>query len=338
MVAISDAARSTEQMSYRIAGRTIIVEALDTFSRDAVTDLFAEWYLLPQDGYTESSSPLIRIRSKHKPPTIPPSCDRFEIPGEGMYHSQGTASYIDIQGSRILIGAPGLADVEIWIDGISETRSPTLTRLISYAFSSALRHCGLFELHSAAAVEPESGRGVLVIGASGSGKSTLAVQLSAAGWSYLSDDVLLLSRSSAAVEAWSVRRCFAVTAETVAASSLLHSRALFSTDSFNECKQRFSPQDVFVSTFRESCTPRTLLFSEVTGADHSSASRLSSGEAMARLIRMSPWSCYDTNTASPHLAVLSRLVKQTESFALFAGKDLLDDEYASRFIAAHVRN
>lgn len=338
MIALSDAARLTEQMSYRIAGRTIIVEALDVFARDVVRDLFADWYLLPQAGNAESSFAVIRIRSNDQPPTIPQGFDRFEIAGEGLCYSQGTVSYIDIQGSRIAIGAPGMADVEIWLNRISAKRSPEATRLISYALSSALRRCGLFELHSAAVVEPESGRGALVIGASGSGKSTLTVQLSAAGWSYLSDDVLMLSGARADVEAWSLRRCFSVTAETVAASRFLHSSAaLFSTDSLNESKQRFSPQDVFVSTFSESCTPRTLFFSEVT-REPSRVARLSLGEVMARLIRLSPWACYDTKTASAHLAVLARLVRQTESFALFAGKDLLDHEYASRFIGAYVRN
>jgi hypothetical protein len=329
-----------EAMSYRIAGRTITVEALDPLSREVVTELFADWYLLSQDSNTtESSSSIIRIRSTETPPTIPEDFDGFEIAGEGLCYAQGTVSYIDIHGSRIAIGVPGMADVEIWLSGITAKRSPEATRLISYALSSALRRCGLFELHSAAVVEPESGRGVLIIGASGSGKSTLTVQLSAAGWSYLSDDVLMLNGAGADIEAWSLRRCFSVTAETVAMSRLLHSSAaLLSADSFNESKQRFSPQGVFGSAFRENCTPLTLIFTEVVVGVPSRLLRLSAADAMARLIRMSPWSCYDTKTASEHLALFGRLVKQTESFALSAGKDLLEPEFASRFIGEYVRN
>lgn len=338
MISLSDAVPLPTKMSYRIAGRTIMVEVLDEFSREIVMDLFAAWYLLSQDSDSESSAALIRIRSNEQPPEIPTEYDCFEIAGEGLCHSQGTVSYIEIQDSVIAIGVPGLADVEIWLCGISTRRSPEATRLISYALSSALRRCGLFELHSAAVVDPVSSKGVLVIGASGGGKSTLTVQLSAAGWSYLSDDVLMLSGADAEVEAWSLRRCFSVTADTVAASSLLHSSvALLSADSFNESKQRFSPQDVFATEFRESCTPRTLLFSEVGNDAASCLSRLSAAEAMTRLIRISPWSCYDTRTASEHLAMFARLVKQTDSFALLAGKDLLDPEYASRFIGEYIR-
>ena len=63
----------------------------------------------------------------------------------------------------------------------------------SFAVCAALRRFGIFELHSAGMVHPESEKVLLIIGPSGSGKSTLALQLAMAGWPYLSDDELLLS-------------------------------------------------------------------------------------------------------------------------------------------------
>ena len=51
---------------------------------------------------------------------------------------------------------------------------------------------------------------MLIIGPSGSGKSTLALQLAQAGWSYLSDDELLLSLVDGVVEARGFRSFFAM--------------------------------------------------------------------------------------------------------------------------------
>ena len=51
---------------------------------------------------------------------------------------------------------------------------------------------------------------MLIIGPSGSGKSTLTLQLATAGWSYLSDDELLLSLVDGEVEARGFRSFFAL--------------------------------------------------------------------------------------------------------------------------------
>jgi len=203
-----------------------------------------------------------------------------------------------------------------------------------------LRRRRLFELHSGAVINRESGQGVLIIGPSGSGKSTLTVQLAAAGWHFLTDDVLLLSEEGGLVKAWPLRRCFAITSETLAASNFLrdsaslnHLRAAGTEQSRD--KKQFLPHRVFDSEFREQCLPRTLFFSQISGEERSQVSRLSSAESMARLIRMSPWSCYDRSTAAEHLAALSALVKQSTGYSLLAGKDLLDPARAKELISSY---
>jgi hypothetical protein len=54
---------------------------------------------------------------------------------------------------------------------------------------------------------------------------------------------------------------------------------------------------------------------------------------MGRLIRMSPWSCYDRTTAPGHLSVLSALARQARAYSLRAGTDLLDPATATDLIA-----
>ena len=77
------------------------------------------------------------------------------------------------------------------------------------------------------------------------------------------------------------------------------------------------------------------VLSELSGGSRSRVSRLSPGDTMARLIRMSPWSCYDRSTAAEHLAALSALARQSAAYSLLAGTDLLDPETSATLVAGY---
>jgi len=287
-------------------------------------------------------SPAIVIGSGVKPPEIPRTWSQFEIAGAGKCFTKGDGSYIYIDGSIVAVGRAGQAAVEVWTNGRLAIQSPVLTRVVTYALAAALRRRHLFELHSGAVIDPESGQGVLIIGPSGSGKSTLTVQLATAGWPFLTDDVLVLSEEGVEVKAWPLRRCFAITSETLAASNFLQASASLNHLQGERARQdgnkkQFLPHRVFDSEFKEQCLPKTLFFSQISGGKRSEVSQLSSAETMARLIRMSPWSCYDRTTAAEHLTVLSALVKQSAGYSLLAGKDLLDPARSAELISGYTR-
>ena len=313
----------------------MLVDAQDDWAAHVTAALFAGWYL-DSEGESladVSCTPAIVVRSAAPVPAIPAGLTVFEIAGGGTCHVDGGTFYIGIEGSVVVIGKPGQADAEVWMNGRLALDAPVLTRLVTYALSAALRRRGLFELHSAALVDPRSGAGVLIVGPSGSGKSTQTVHLAAAGWPFLTDDVLLLREEAPGIEAWPLRRSFAITAETLAASRFLQARTSFEPVAVEEDDKRlFEPHGVFAAGFRDHCVPGTLFFSELSGG-RSRVSRLSPGEAMARLIRMSPWSCYDRTTAAGHLAVLSALARQARAYSLRAGTDLLDPETTASLIA-----
>jgi hypothetical protein len=280
----------TRRTTYHVAGGSLLVEARDAWSADAIDALFAGWYLTPE-AESGSRAPAIVLRSERSRVPIPEGLHEFEVAGGGMCHTDGRTSYIEIDGSVVAIGAPEREPVEVWIDGPLDLDSPELTRLVTYALSAALRQRQRFELHSGAVVDPDTGKGVLIVGASGSGKSTLTVHLAAAGWPFLTDDVLLLNRESAVVRAWPLRRCFAITPETFATSRLLQARTSLDAMGIQAEKQQFLPHAVFDAGFRDHCTPAALIFTELTGDDSSRITRLSAGDTMARLIRMNPWYC-----------------------------------------------
>lgn len=325
---------------YQVAGESLLIEARDDWAAAAIDEHVAGWYLTRAPEIAATPAPAIVVASEAGPaPAIPIAWPRFPIAGGGTCYTDGGASYLDFDGSIVAIGAPDRADVEIWMDGPLPLDAPVLTRVVSYALSAALRQRRRFELHSGAVVDPANGKGVLIIGPSGSGKSTLTVHLAAAGWPFLTDDVLLLSevnpdQANKAVTAWPLRRCFAITPATFVASGFLQART--SIEDTSE-KHPFLPHDVFAAPFEDHCVPGTLVFARLTGEPHSRAVRLSRGEAMTRLIRMNPWSCYDRSTAAAHLAVLSTLTTQATAYALFAGRDLLDADAAVQAIAACTR-
>ena len=73
---------------------------------------------------------------------------------------------------------------------------------------AALRRLGLYDLHAAALIEPESGAGFVFPGVSGSGKTSLSIRLAAAGWRYLSDDMLAAAECEGGVEVLPLRQPF----------------------------------------------------------------------------------------------------------------------------------
>jgi len=331
-----NATRQSRRLVYHVAERSVTIDALDTPAADLVEKVFAEWHLIPKgENGSRSTSCTIRIRTGSDHPSIPPGSHRFEIADNGICHSNGSTLYLEIHNSIVVLGLPGLADVEVWINPAGTSDFQELIRVVSYAFSSALRRCGLFELHSAAVVDPTSNKGVLIIGPSGSGKSTLTTQLAAAGWPYLTDDVLMLGARNSEIAAWPIRRCFAITEQTLSQNQFLQTRVSFAQLG-NAEKARFQPHEVFVSGFKASCNPRSLFFSQVSHKEESRISPLSAGEVMTRLLRMSPWAAYDQSTAREHLSGLSRLAQQCKGFDLFAGSDFLLPGKASGVMAGLV--
>lgn len=329
----------TRRTTYRVAGQSLPIDARDAWAAEAIDALFAGWYLTPTaEADAGTAAPAIVIGGTAGPAPIPPGLRGFEVAGGGTCYTDDGTSYIDIEGSVVAIGPPGVAPVEIRMSGPLPFEAPALTRAVTYALAAALRQRCRFELHSAALIDPDTGRGLLIVGPSGSGKSTLAIHLASAGWPFLTDDVLLLEREGGEVTAWPLRRCFAITSGTFAASRFLQARASLDDMPLQaDDKRQFLPHEVFAAGFKDRCVPGTLFFAELTGDSRSRVSRLSPGDVMARLIRMSPWSCYDRATAPDHLAALSALATQAAGYSLLAGRDLLDPDASVTLIAAHAR-
>ena len=253
----------------------------------------------------------------------------------GECFPDGDALVLATSDSRMRINPLAMRRVDVWI-GAETARSPVaFSRLLFYATQAALRQCGLYELHAAAVrppAPPDDVRadGVLIVGASGSGKTTLAMRLTAAGWSNVSDDVVLIRDDAPAAEAFAFRRVFAATETTL--NALPTPRLEEATREPNELepsKRRLDPDVLFPGSFAPSCTPRALVFPAMTGRARSETQPMAASDALTRLLKMCPWASYDRAVAGPHLSALARLARQAASYTLLAGTDLLHDAGAA---------
>jgi hypothetical protein len=261
------------------------------------------------------------------PPPLPPEHHAFEVP-RGQCYTSGEEHFLDIDGSRIAVYPAASRLVCVWLGTTAHARHPVaIVNTLSYVIQAALRRSGLYVLHAAGVVEPQTGAGLVVVGNSNSGKSSLTIRLASAGWRYLSDDMLVLSgEADAACEAYALRRIFSVSAASLAGCELNGLEAALGAPANSDpTKRKLEPRITFPGSFVESCRPRVLLFPTLTGEAASRLGKITRGEAMARLIRQCPWASYDTGTAREHLRVLGMLAKQSDSFTLDAGRDLIED-------------
>jgi hypothetical protein len=324
------------KLLYSVAGRVLLIDAEDDWSALAVSSLLARWFLTPLSvPGTAAPHATIKIRCSSKAPPLPEGLARFEIAQGGICYTDGQTLYLDFNGSVVIVGPGSSRKVDVWLVERYDFASEVLAQVISQAFSAVLRRSGLFELHSGGVVPPQHGRAVLIAGASGSGKSTLTLQLTACGWGYLSDDTLLIEQGQQGIEAWGLRRFFALTADTIAALRLPELPA--NTD-VGLVKKRFTPQDFFPSGQIQNAQPGAIVFPVITFETESRVRSLTPSEAMALLLRLCPWACYDKPTAGEHLRTLGRLVRETVALEILAGTDLLDDPVrASDLLIAYAR-
>jgi hypothetical protein len=309
--------------SYAIAGRSFCIQASDEWADTLIRHFLRDFHL---DSISDPADPdyTIRISSQEQPPAIPAGLETFEV-ASGHCYRDGYRYYLAVEDSLIVVDPEN--SLSVWIDSTAVTREPlVLIELLGYALEISLRRSGLFQLHGAGLVPPGSDAGTLILGSSGSGKSTLTARLASRGWSYMTDDALLLNEEDGLINARGIRRFFAASETTLASCSLLHlSEALGRTMLSDPNKRRLEPEVAFPGRFINSCVPRVLFFASISREQRSQVVPLTQTETMSRLIRSNPWATYDRSTAREHLRILSRLLAQCSAYSFHGGLDVLSD-------------
>jgi hypothetical protein len=163
-----------------------------TRARYAFADLTVDSALpLPELSPAPAAAPVCRIDMAPPPPAIEADARRESRPVIAMLEG-GRGYQIDFPGvARFEVDAEGGAVVCAPVAGLPD---PTIRHLLlDQILPRVLFLRGALVLHASVLRSPD-GRAIAFLGASGAGKSTLAAGLVAAGWSFLSDDVLVIQK------------------------------------------------------------------------------------------------------------------------------------------------
>lgn len=193
--------------------------------------------------------------------------------------------------------------------------------LVLIGINELLAKFGLFDLHAAALAW--SGVGLLLVGGSCSGKSTTAVALACRGWDYLSDDAVLL-RSGEPVAVHGFRTVFSVDPRLAEHFPELRAGlgALIDADTG---KHLLDTRAAFPGQHVEETVPTRLVFTSISDAAKTVLEPLDPGRALTLLVQQSPSLAFRRRHARQQMALLGKLVRQGQSFALRAGRDVRED-------------
>ena len=322
---------------YQIADRLLSVKTDADWTTRLAEAFFSGLHLSPWLGHDTGPAHLRLEIITQPPPPLPTKLERFKVPG-GVCYRNHESYYLEVKGSRIAVGAKDSKQVRIWLGNTEGARTrASLITVMAYAVPAALRRIGLYDLHAAALIEPESGWCFLFPGPSRSGKTSLSLRLAASGWHYLSDDMVVLSEGVGGVEARGLRRPFQTSDDSLAGHELPRLNDALSVTIPNDSeKRRLDPEILFPGQFATSAQPGVLCFPVISGERQSRLEETTKADAMLRLIGMCPWSNYDSSAAREHLRVLNHLVRQCHTFMLHAGRDIFDEPNGANVLLARL--
>jgi hypothetical protein len=310
---------------YSVADRVLCFQGQDEAALELVHSFLSGYYFTPTDEVRKEPDHLIEIR-KTAPPTLPPRASGFAIE-DGYCFPGNEELLLLVNGSTILVSAPQFKRTDIWISEATSGLHPlALNNVILYAVQAGLRRAGMYQFHAGCVLPGDRTKSIMLVGDSGCGKSTLTATLVSNGWGFASDDNLVLRETETGIVAWALRRYFTFDESTLKACKLLRfANAVGGRVPGDREKFRFYAREAFPQGFVESCSPTIILFPSVTSEPHSRIEPIKQGDALASLIRQCPWATCDPAAAEVHLQVLSRLISQTRSYSIVAGKDVFEN-------------
>jgi hypothetical protein len=297
------------------------------------------------EGSNESVQPTVlrlQIETVARAPGPPVAAEPLDTcPTTGLHLTQhGHQLYVSGRGARASVdvstGSAGLT-----IDRsfeIEEARGPTLplTYLIAYSLVGLVQSQSWYPLHGAAL--SRAGRGLVLLAQSDAGKSTAAFQLVRHGWSYVSDDNVLLRQSSSArakdtgrhgvehlVEAVSLRYHFCLDAEAGLYFSELrgHDWPKMVRD---EVKWRVDVDQLYPGQRATSCIPRVLVLPTIIDSPQSRLEPVPPAQLLPTLLQQTGFGlAAHLGGGQAQFDRIGQLLRQCNVYRLYAGRDVLHD-------------
>lgn len=232
--------------------------------------------------------------------------------------SRYSDGYVLQCGNSVLVAGDSSAiasiDDDFWNRGLQARRELFLTGVLML-----LHRRGRFGMHANGLKKGNTG--ILITGDSGAGKTTLTLALLRAGWSYLSDDAVVLHEINEGVEAMAFRRGFSCTAQT--------------REQFRELQpagdewENIAP-DKWLGTvridgrelFASQCLPTVIVHPQQSGESKSRIELMSPIVSLGHIIRQSAGIIAESELATEQLNLVRDLVEQSVNVRLLTGTDV----------------
>jgi hypothetical protein len=186
-----------------------------------------------------------------------------------------------------------------------------------------LRDRGLYALHAAAVASP-MGLNLLIVGPSGCGKSTLTLALVEAGGGFLSDDAVLLRAARGGVDAMTLREPFSIrTPSPDGGADTPPSPAV--PPELRPGRRRLDAVRVYPLQRLGRFRPHAIVCPRIVPRATSVLRAVPPSTVLHCLLAQSGPALFGADTMPAHLDLLGRLVRQTHSYELLAGRDLRDE-------------
>ncbi len=307
---------------YEVHGLTLLVTSEDPASVEAL-DLRLESFRA-----TRTQAPQLRLeflaRGAGRPTRLTrpaePSRPVYEAPdGDVHYHPACDTLYAELGGVRMLCqAARGIAQIESR-EFAGRALYIATHALVTICLIELFKRRGRFNLHAACLAC--DGRGVLLAGPSGAGKSTLAIGLVRAGLSFLSDDMVYIAPTAAAVQILAFPEAVGITEATADLFPELRA-ALDEPAAPGFPKRLVRVQTLLDAVEIPACPATVLIFPELSGEGPSRLVELDPRDALLRLVP--DILLTQPEAAQAHLTALSALVAHVDCHILCAGRDVAD--------------
>ena len=156
--------RPASQNLYAVAGRFLFVQSSDLQLAAQIEQLFAGWQLTPVGFPAPTPNIKISFSLSESLPEVPEGLHQFAIADGGHCHTTNDGFYLSFDNSLVRLQGNDPVDVSVNIRKIPVATAAELARVTSFAVCAALRRVGIFELHSAGVVVPNTEAGVVISG------------------------------------------------------------------------------------------------------------------------------------------------------------------------------
>jgi len=283
---------------------------------DAFDHVLAYYGLRPSEGTDDERAVVLRVLTR--PESLPFPADQppnavhagiraWSAPGRIDLRCDGHVACLNLAAGAGTCVLPATA--------------PPRKDFVLYALLLLLRRRGLYGLHASAV--GRGGAGCLFVGPCGSGKSTQTYTLVRHGF---------LRARGEGVEALALRRdLFLDPTSSTCPEKACGDAPILS----GRGKRRIPMRELHPDRMIDRCVPRLLVFPEIVSGARSRLVPLERTDTVARLVAQSAVLALDREVVPRHVEILGRLVRQTTSYRLLAGRDLKErPELVSALLAS----